>query len=302
MTYLMQEYDNALEFILKNGEKRKTRTGVDCLTVFSLTTSYDISENFPLVTRRKLYPKSVFAELLWMLSGSTNNEDLKALGANFWTPWADPIDPKNKAFYEKTGFPVGYLGPIYGWQMRHFGANYNKWIFNKDHRDSSTASEALEKGFDQISWLVSEIKSNPDSRRLIVSLWNPPDLEYMRLPPCHYCFHVSVDNHGRMSLLLNQRSCDFPVGVPANIQFYSALCYMLAQQTGYKPYKFIHHAEDAHIYETQIEHVKKYLNGPTYDSPKLVVNKASNILNYKVNDFSIVDYKYGDPIKIPVEV
>jgi thymidylate synthase len=297
--YLMTEYDNALEYILKNGDRQKTRTGVDCLTIFSYTTRYDISEYFPLVNKRKLFPKSVFAELLWMLSGSTNNEDLINLGANFWTPWADPKDPKNKEFYERTGFPVGYLGPIYGWQLRHFGADYKKWIFEGQGKNPPE----WYGGFDQISWLVNEIKSNPDSRRLIVSLWNPPDLEFQRLPPCHYSFHVFIDSQKRMSLLLNQRSCDFPVGVPANIQFYSALCYMLAQQTGYTPYQFIHHAENAHIYESQIDQVKEYLSRPVkFNSPKIIIDKAKSIFDYKLENFQIVDYQYDKPIKMSIEV
>lgn len=292
----MKQYDDALRFILANGEKRKNRTGVDTISVFSLTTTYQIDTHFPLLTKRKLFPKAVFAELLWMLSGSTNNDDLVKLGCSYWTPWVDESDPKNKAFYEKTRFPSGYLGPIYGFQMRRFGGDYRKFLWYGEGRWND------ERGFDQISWLVNEIKENPSSRRLIVSLWNPKDLDMMRLPPCHYCFHVDIDNEGRMTLLMNQRSCDFPVGVPANIQFYSALCYMLCQQTGYKPYRFIHHTEDSHIYLNQLDQVQEYLSRPETDSPKLNLKPAKDIFSYTMDSFEIVDYKPFPAIKIPVAV
>src|SRR5581483_2485041 len=147
-----------------------------------------------------------------------------------------------------------------------------------------------DEGVDQISWLINEIKTNPQSRRLIVSLWNPKDLPLMRLPPCHYAWHIEIDNEGRMSLLLNQRSTDTPVGAIVNICFYSALCYMLSQQTGYKPYEFIHHMENAHIYENQIDAVKEYLSRPEVDSPKLKLNKAKDIFSYSIADFELINY------------
>jgi thymidylate synthase len=322
--YILNPYDDALKFILENGERRVNRTGVDSLSVFSLTATYTIDEYFPLLPKRKLYPKSVFAELLWMLSGSTNNDDLVKLGCNFWTPWVDLENPENRAFYERTKLKPPLLGPVYGFQLRHFGGQYgnglggNLYELNTEtcdlevsHKDYVVSYESPSPrkmniygmgGFDQIKWLVNEIKANPHSRRLVVSMWNPKDRYLMRLEPCHYAFHVDIDNEGRMSLLLNQRSCDFPIGAPANIQFYSALCYMLAQQTGYKPYKFIHRAEDAHIYVNQLEEVKKYLDRSEMNSPKLILHKADDIFSYKVEDFEIVDYKPHPAIKIPVTV
>lgn len=294
MYYVTSPYDDALKFILENGERKPNRTGVDCLTVFSLTSTYQIDKAFPLLTKRKLYPKAVFAELLWMLSGSTNNDDLVSLGANFWTPWADPKNPDNAEFYKRTGYPSGYLGPIYGWQMRHFGKTYIPGI-DPNHPQCG-------EGTDQIQWLIDEINLNPESRRLIVSLWNPNDLPKMRLPPCHYCFHIFIDSKKRMSLLLNQRSCDFPVGVPANIQFYSTLCRILAQQTGFMPYQFIHHTEDAHIYVNQVDQVLEYLSRPARPSPTLKIKKAKDIFSYSIDDFLVEGYEPHPPIKIPVEV
>jgi thymidylate synthase len=190
----MQAYDDALRYILETGGRRKNRTGIDTISTFSVRSEYRIDTHFPLATKRKLYPKAVFAELLWMLSGSTSNDDLVKLGANFWTPWADQDHPDNKKFYEQTGFPAGYLGPVYGWQMRHFGATYRDWLSIKDQGWTTKQINDRLDGVDQISWLVNEIKNNPTSRRLLVSLWNPRDMPLMRLPPCHYCFHVDIDD------------------------------------------------------------------------------------------------------------
>lgn len=302
--YIMGAYDEALRFILKYGSRRKNRTGIDTLSVFSMRSVYPIDRFFPLVTKRKLYPRAVFAELLWMLSGSTNNDDLVRLGANFWTPWVDLKHPDNQAFYEQTKIPHGYLGPVYGWQLRRFGANYMSWLAVKDDRRWTNQQEMDRYlgGFDQISWLIDEIRKNPQSRRLVVSMWNPKDMHLMRLPPCHYSFHVDIDEERRMTLLLNQRSCDFPVGVPANIQFYSALCYMLAQQTDCRPHLFIHNTEDSHIYVNQTDQVEEYLSRPDGDSPTLTLHPADDIFSYSVDNFEISGYNPGSVIKMPVAV
>lgn len=288
--YIVEQYDDSLLKILRKGNRVKNRTGIDTISLTSVRCEYDISNFFPVLTKRKLYPKSVFAELIWMLSGSTNNEDLVKLGCKFWTPWVDETNKDNQQFYEKTKFPKNHLGPVYGWQMRHFGADYYKFL-----------ETGVAEGFDQISWLINEIKKNPISRRLIVSLWNPPDLEIMRLPPCHYCFHIFI-NDSKMTLLLNQRSCDMLPGISSNILFYSALCYMLAQQTGCIPHKFIHHMEDAHVYVNQIEAAEKYLAAPKIDCPKLNLKKKNSIFDYCVNDFEVVGYNPNPPIKVPVAV
>ena len=294
--YLLQPYDDALRLVLMKGMRRKNRTGIDTLQVFSIRSEYQIDQYFPLVTKRKLHPKATFAELLWMLSGSTNNDDLVKLGCNFWTPWVDPANKDNQEFYKRTGFRPNYLGAIYGWQMRHFGGDY------RGHFGLPDGHPHIDWGTDQISWLVNEIKTNPHSRRLIVSLWNPADIGLMRLPPCHYAFHVDIDDDGRMSLLLNQRSADAFIGMPHNICFYSALCCMLAQQTGYKPYRFIHHTEDSHIYLNQLEHVEEYLSRPEVDSPRLNIKQAQDIFSYSVDDFEVTDYHPHPPIKAPVIV
>jgi thymidylate synthase len=332
--YIMQAYDDALRHILDHGVRKKNRTGVDTIAVFGLLSKYRIDEHFPIITGRKVWPKSIFAELLWFLSGSANNNDLEALGSKIWRPWVD------SDFEKKHGFSSGDLGPVYGFQLRHFGADYkqllalkqeiketeaeyekqcrldrdfcdgNSWLDHHCVLPSTTIHYHLDslynkyeqiKGVDQLVYMVDTLKKDPDCRRNLFSLWNPKDLDKMRLAPCHYTFQVFVNN-GKLSGSLTQRSCDFPIGVPANIQFYSALVYMLAQQCGLEPYEFVHYTVDAHIYENQIPAVETYLSRLKPDSPRLNLNKAENITSYKLEDFQLVDYNPLDKIDIPVAV
>ncbi|MFA5600889.1 MAG: thymidylate synthase [Phenylobacterium sp.] len=280
MSYILEPYDNALEEILKHGKKKADRTGIGTLSIFGMQRRYRINEYFPILTKRKIFPKSIFAELIWLLSGSANNKDLQALGSNIWTPWV------NSEFEAARGYPEGDLGPIYGFQMRHFNGDY----------------KTKTGGFDQLQYLINEIKNNPSSRRMLVSYWNPSQIFDAVLPPCHYSFQVYIDGDGYMSGMLTQRSADFPIGVPANIQFYSAFIYMLAQQTGYKPYEFIHTTADSHIYINQVEAVEEYLGRIEIESPELSLNKADDIFSYKVEDFVIKNYSPLPKIKIPVAI
>jgi len=279
----MQDYDDALRLILNMGVRKTNRTGVDTLAVFGILSKYRIDEFFPVLTGRKVWPKAIFAELLWFLSGSTNNKDLQALGSNIWTSWVDP------EFEKKHGYEDGCLGPVYGFQLRYFGGDYGE------------GSNYGKGGFDQLDRMVNLLKEDPNNRSNLFSLWNPNDLGRMRLPPCHYSFQVFV-HEDKLSGMLTQRSCDFPIGVPANIQFYSALIYMLAQQTGYKPYEFIHNTADSHIYVDQINGVEEYLAREKPNSPKLDLNRANSIYNYKLEHFELKDYNPLPPIKLPVAV
>ncbi len=308
MTYILEPYDDALQEILKKGVIKPNRTKADAVTIFGLQRRYDISKRFPLLTKRKVWPKAIFAELLWMLSGSTNNKDLQALGSNIWTPWVDP------AFEKKHGYADRCFGPVYGFQLRHFGGYYGNGIggdcrnVHPTGRGSKTSTWSYtpknvygEGGFDQIAYMMNMLKENANSRRIMFSLWNPKQLDGMRLPPCHYTYQLYAENN-KLSGHLTQRSCDFPVGVPANIQFYSALTYMFAQQAGYLPSEFIHTTVDSHIYVNQIEQVEKYLARPKHDSPKLKLNRADDMFSYNMESFEIQDYEHEKPIKIPVEV
>jgi thymidylate synthase len=282
--YTMQAYDDALQLILDKGVWRSNkRTGIRCLSYPGILSRYRIDESFPILTRRKVWPKSIFAELLWFISGSTCNKDLQALGANIWTPWVDA------EFEKKHGYAEGCFGKIYGYQLRHFGGEYGNGLNSKG-------------GFDQLAWMVNRIKEDPSCRRILFSLWNPNDYNEMKLAPCHYTYQVFIDDDGRMTGIMTQRSCDFPVGVWANIFFYSLLTTMLAQQTGYTPYEFVHSTVDSHIYENQLDAVKEYLATPIIDSPKLNLNKAPDIFSYKMDDLELIDFNSGPTIKIPVAV
>ncbi|MCK9458418.1 MAG: thymidylate synthase [Proteobacteria bacterium] len=297
MTYILQAYDDALRNIIKNGVWKENRTGVRTVAVFGIQSRYRINEHFPLLTGRKVWPKAIFGELLWFLSGSTNNNDLIALGSGIWTPWVD------HDFEKKHGFIPGSFGPVYGFQLRHFGGEYGDGDkeFTVTECDQDFKVKYGAGGFDQLANMVKTLKENPDDRRNLFSLWNPLDTWKMRLPPCHYTFQCFVHD-GKLSGMLTQRSCDFPVGIPANIQFYSALIYMLAQQCDLEPYEFIHSTADSHIYEDQIPAVEEYLARPKPDSPKLILHKADDIYSYQMSDFEIVDYNPQAAIKIPVAV
>lgn len=297
--YVMQEYDDALEKILKKGVwKSNKRTNTRTLALCGVNTRYSLTDAFPVMSRRKYYPKAVFAELLWFISGSTNNEDLKKLGCNFWTPWV------SEEFEKKHGFVSGSFGPVYGFQLRHFGGFYGDGSHRSwNHDDERQWLEYYgNNGFDQLAYMMQRIKEDPSCRRILFSIWNPKDLDKQRLPPCHYTYQIMIDDDNRMSGHLTQRSNDYFIGNCANIQFYSALTCMIAQQTGYTPYEFVHEAVDAHIYEPQIPFVEEYLATPIIDSPTLELNKASDIYSYKLTDFNLVGFQSGPVIKAPVMV
>lgn len=299
----MKPYDDALTEILENGVVRTNkRTGIKTKSIFGMCKRYRLdTDRFPIVTKRKMWPKSVFSELIWFLSGSTNNKDLKKLGCNFWTPWVD------QEFEKKNGFAEECFGPVYGFQLRHFGGFYNNGLPEQESgRIAEDGSREFFKygqgGFDQLAWVVNRIKEDYSCRRTLWTLWNPNDVDKMKLPPCHMLYQVLVDDERRMTGIMYQRSCDFPVGVPANIQFYSALTTMIAQQTNCKAHEFVHMTADSHIYLDQIEAVKKYLELPALESPKLKINQAVDIFSYKPEDFVLEDYVSGPRIEVPVAV
>ena len=298
---LMQPYDDALTQILERGVSRtNTRTGQKTLSIFGMSTRYRLdTEYFPILTRRKVWPMSVFAELNWFLSGSTSNEDLEKLGCKFWRPWVD------ENFTTKNGFAPNTLGPVYGFQLRHFGGEYGDGLGNENLlKDPSNEFPCIQKGgFDQLKWVINRIKEDYSCRRTLWSLWNPNDLDKMRLPPCHMMAQILIDDERRLSLIMYQRSADYPVGVGSgNIPFYSALAVMIAQQTNCTPYEFIHMSGDSHIYADQIQAVEQYLSLPKTESPKLSINKAKDIFSYSVEDFKLTDFNPGPRIEIPVAV
>lgn len=285
----MQPYDDALREILDRGiTKSNQRTGVKTKSIFGMSTRYRLdTDYFPILTKRKVWPKSVFSELLWLLEGSTSNKRLKELGCNFWTPWV------SREFEEEHGYQEDAFGPVYGFNLRHFGGDYN---------EGCESSEYGKDGFDQLEYVMGRIKTDPSCRRILWSFWNPAEVHRMRLPPCHIMLQLLIDDDRRMTGIMTQRSCDFPIGIPANVQFYSALICMIAQQTDCTPYEFVHMTADSHIYYDQIEAVEEYLDLPEIDSPKLEINKAKDIYSYTPEDFVIKDFNCGPKIEIPVAV
>ncbi len=259
----MKQYLDALQHILDNGTPSDDRTGTGTLSVFGMQMRYNLEDGFPLVTTKKVHLKSVIHELLWFLSGDTNIRYLQANGVRIWDEWADAS---------------GDLGPVYGRQWRDFG------------------------GVDQIAALVEQIRTSPDSRRLIVSAWNPPDVPEMALPPCHTLWQVRVLD-GRLHLQLYQRSADMFLGVPFNIASYALLLMMLAQVTGYRPGTFVHTMGDAHIYSNHIEQVRTQLARDPRPLPTMrILRQPESLFDFRYEDFQIENYDPHPVLRAPVAV
>lgn len=261
----MKQYHKLINEVLTHGTKREDRTGTGTISLFSPTEMrFDLREGFPLLTTKKLHAHSIVGELLWMLSGSTNNKVLNALGVSIWNEWAKED---------------GDLGPIYGKQWRNFN------------------------GVDQISSLVQQIKDDPFSRRHIVSAWNPTEIGQMSLPPCHTMFQVYINNNEELSLKLYQRSADVFLGVPYNIASYSLLAHMLAEQTGYYVGEFIHSIGDGHIYLNHVKQAKKQFQREPKELCDVILNPDVNsIFDYTINDISFDGYEAHPHISGAVSV
>lgn len=264
----MKQYLDLLQNILENGEKREDRTGTGTISIFGHQMRFHLADGFPLITTKKVHLRSIIYELLWFLRGETNIKYLVENKVSIWNEWAD----------EK-----GELGPVYGKQWRSFPSTDGKTI-------------------DQISWVIEEIKKNPNSRRLIVSAWNPGDLDKMALPPCHLLFQFYVSN-GKLSCQLYQRSADTFLGVPFNIASYALLTHMVAQVTGLGVGDFVHTIGDAHIYLNHLEQVREQLARKPYPLPKLQLNpEVKSIYDFRYEDITIHDYTAHPHIKGEVSV
>ncbi len=285
MDYNLFDYDSLLSYTLEHGERTPNRTGIDCLTVFGTSSEYIISDSLPILTKRKYPYKSIIAELIWMLSGSTNIGDLEKLGSKIWTPW------RSKEFEEKNGYADGEIGPSYGFQLINSGGDHSKPLAERG-------------GFNQVQYVIDELKRDKFSRRIMIDLWDPQVMtnSKVRLPCCHFNFIINCDKQDRLHGMLTQRSGDVPLGCPANIFFYSLLLNMIAQQTGLKAYRLIHNIANCHIYANQLDQVKLYLEAPAYPTPKLKLKERSSIFDYIVDDIEIIGYESGPAIKIPVAV
>jgi thymidylate synthase len=264
----MQQYLNLLRHVKDVGFKKEDRTGTGTLSVFGYQMRFNLNDGFPILTTKKIHLKSVIHELLWFLSGNTNIEYLKKNNVTIWDEWADEN---------------GNLGPVYGHQWR-------SW----DAADGSSV--------DQIADLIDQIKTNPDSRRLIVSAWNVGEIAKMKLPPCHAFFQFYVANN-RLSCQLYQRSADIFLGVPFNISSYALLTMMIAQVCDLKLGDFVHTLGDAHIYLNHMDQVNEQLERSPKPLPNMKINPlVKDIFNFKYDDFELVDYDPYPLIKAPVAV
>ncbi|MCG7623141.1 thymidylate synthase [Epibacterium sp. Ofav1-8] len=277
----MQQYHDALQHILDHGVETTDRTGTGTLSCFGMQQRYDLAEGFPLVTTKKLHLRSIIHELLWFLSGDTNITYLKDNGVSIWDEWADEN---------------GDLGPVYGHQWRKFP--------RLELAEGTLGDEPLYRAgtVDQIADLVEMIRTSPDSRRLIVTAWNPGDVPDMALPPCHTLWQVRVLG-GKLHLQLYQRSADMFLGVPFNIASYALLLQMLAHVTGYEVGTFVHTMGDAHIYSNHMDQVALQLSRRPKALPKLrITREVSSIFDFKYEDFEVVGYAPDPTIKAPVAV
>ena len=264
----MRQYHDLMERVLKEGLEKRDRTGTGTLSIFGHQMRFDLTEGFPLITTKKLHLKSIIYELLWFLRGDTNVRFLQDHGVRIWDEWADAN---------------GELGPVYGKQWR-------SW----PKPDGGT--------IDQIAQLIADIKRNPDSRRLIVTAWNPADVPKMALPPCHCLFQFYV-GAGKLSCQLYQRSADIFLGVPFNIASYALLTMMVAQVSGLKPGEFIHSFGDAHLYLNHLDQAREQLTRRPYPLPVMRLNPdVHDIFGFAYEDFTLENYQAHPHIKAAVAV
>jgi thymidylate synthase len=264
----MKQYLDLMQDILDKGAHKTDRTGTGTISVFGRQMRFDLAEGFPLVTTKKLHLRSIIYELLWFLNGDTNIKYLKDNGVSIWDEWAD----------EK-----GELGPVYGHQWRSWPAPDGRSI-------------------DQITQVLDQIRKKPDSRRHIVSAWNPAEVDKMALPPCHALFQFYVAD-GKLSCQLYQRSADFFLGVPFNIASYALLTHMFAQQCDLLPGEFVWTGGDTHLYTNHIDQARLQLSREPFALPQLVIaRKPDSIFDYKFEDFQIHNYQSHPSIKAPIAV
>jgi thymidylate synthase len=264
----MKQYLDLMNDILETGTSKTDRTGTGTLSVFGRQLRFDLSKGFPLLTTKKLHTRSIFIELLWFLKGDTNVKYLKDNGVTIWDEWADEN---------------GDLGPVYGHQWRSWPAPNGQAI-------------------DQITNVINQIKQKPDSRRHIVSAWNPAEVDKMALPPCHAMFQFYVAD-GKLSCQLYQRSADYFLGVPFNIASYALLTHMFAQQCDLQPGDFVWTGGDVHLYSNHLEQAKLQLTREPYALPQLNIRrKPASIFDYEYEDFEIVNYQTHPGIKAPIAV
>lgn len=279
-----QAYLDLIRHVRDNGPQKGDRTGTGTVSIFGAQMRFNLADGFPLLTTKKIHTKSVIYELLWFLKGDTHVKYLQDNGVRIWNEWATAEQTA------KFGRSEGDLGAIYGHQWRNYGAT-------KDENGNY-----LPDGIDQISQVIEQIKTNPNSRRLIVSGWNPKEADSVALPPCHTLFQFFVADD-KLSCQLYQRSADLFLGVPFNIASYALLTHMIAQVTGLSVGEFVWTGGDCHIYTNHFEQVDEQLTRTPYPLPQLVLNPSiDNIFDFTFNDIKIENYQSYPAIKAPVAV
>tara|TARA_B100001758_G_scaffold243868_1_gene254293 strand:- start:1056 stop:1916 length:861 start_codon:yes stop_codon:yes gene_type:complete len=283
------QYINLIKHILENGISKDDRTGIGTLSIFSYNMTFNLRESFPLLTTKKVYWKGVVEELLWFISGSTNANILKEKGVRIWegNSSREFLDSRGLSHYDQ-----GDIGAGYGFQWRHFGAKYTNMYDNYEGQ-----------GIDQLKDVIYKIKNTPDDRRIIMSAWNPTDLDKMALPPCHIFVQFWVDtNKKELHSQMYQRSCDVGLGVPFNIASYALLTCIIAKLCDLTPGDFHYCMGDTHIYKNHIDAMKLQITRDPYDFPKINIKDITDIDNIKFDDIELIDYKYYENIKMNMAV
>lgn len=283
------QYINLIKHILENGISKDDRTGVGTLSIFSYNMTFNLRESFPLLTTKKVYWKGVVEELLWFISGSTDSNVLKEKGVRIWegNSSREFLDSRGLSHYDQ-----GDIGAGYGFQWRHFGAKYTNMYDSYEGQ-----------GIDQLKDVIYKIKNTPDDRRIIMSAWNPTDLDKMALPPCHIFVQFWVDtNKKELHSQMYQRSCDVGLGVPFNIASYSLLTCIIAKLCDLTPGDFHYCMGDTHIYKNHIDAMKLQITRDPYDFPKINIKDITDIDNIKFDDIELIDYKYYENIKMNMAV
>lgn len=321
-------YHKLLDHVLAHGDHTENRTGVKTLSTFGVQAKFRLQDGFPLLTTKKVFWKGVVEELLWFLRGETNARSLRSKGVNIWNAWSYEPDPtrggRTKTLYE--GEPEGEVGPVYGFLWRHWPGLSSRDLA-KLQVEASAAGHALkahdyggveeqldriqarlglfgqnECTIDQLESVIQQIKTTPDSRRLIVTAWNPSDLSDQGLPPCHYSFQFSV-RHGELSCLMNQRSADLLLGVPFNIASYALLTHLVAHVTNLKPGMLIMNFGDLHIYENHLEQVREQMSRSSFAPPMLELSPSiTDIDDFTTEHIQLKNYQSHTALKAPVAV
>ncbi|PIT88492.1 MAG: thymidylate synthase [Candidatus Magasanikbacteria bacterium CG10_big_fil_rev_8_21_14_0_10_36_32] len=290
----MKNYLDIVQRIIEQGEQKENRTGIDAISIAGAFFEHDMSQGFPLLTTKKMPFKIIATELEFFIKGITDKQWLKDRNCHIWDEWCSPkkIPYGHDEITKQKMADERDLGPIYGFQWRHFNADYNS--FDSDYSG---------QGVDQLKNLVEKLKSNPTDRRMIVSAWNPSKLSEMALPPCHYSFQVTVIGD-KLNLLWNQRSVDTMLGLPFNIASYALLLHLLAKETGLKEGKLVGFLADTHIYVNHLEGAREQLNRDSniYILPTITTENFTSIFNWQATDSKLENYQSHPKINFSIAV